>query len=361
MNQDKTILLIGTFLSKQGGRRGVSEDWRDQLQARGWQVIAASDHLGRLARLADMLATTWWHRKRYGGANVEVYSGPAFCWAEAVCGLLRLLRHPYALTLHGGNLPAFARRQPRRVLRLLRSAEAVMCPSGFLAEAMWKYRRDIRIVPNGIDLQRFRYRLRANLEPRLVWLRAFHRVYDAELAVRVAKVLSKDFPGVRLTLCGADKHDGTLENVQRLIRELGMAENVHIRGAVHRADIPEILDQAEILLNTARVDNTPVSVIEAMASGLCVVSTNVGGLPYLIDNGRDGMLVTPGDENAMAAAVSRLLRSPGLARTLSVNARRRALSYDWTLVTPEVEAILRQLGQGACGSNSGAGVQELVR
>lgn len=361
MNPDKAILLIGTFLSAHGGRRGVSEDWRDQLQARGWQVVTASQHLGRLARLTDMLATAWRYRNCYAGANVEVYSGLAFAWAEAVCGLLRLLDRPYALTLHGGGLPAFALRQPRRVLRLLRSADAVMCPSRFLAEAMSKYRSDVRVVPNGVDLQRFRYRVRAKLGPRLVWMRAFHRIYDAELAVRVASALQAEFPGIQLTLCGADKGDGTLQNVERLANELRIPENIRIRGAVPRDEIPEILDQADILLNTSRVDNTPVSVIEAMASGVCVVSTNVGGIPYLIDSGRDGLLVPPGDERAMAAAVSSLLRSPELARTLAANGRRRALTFDWTLVTPEVEAVLQNLGHGARGSHPDAGVHEVAR
>mgnify|MGYP000870983522 FL=1 len=103
-----SVLLIGNFLSASVGVPGVSEGLAQQLRAAGWTVHTASDQPGRLARLADMLRTAWQRRHTYDVAHVEVYSGPAFRWAEAVCGLLRHMHKPYVLTLHGGNLPVFA-------------------------------------------------------------------------------------------------------------------------------------------------------------------------------------------------------------------------------------------------------------
>ncbi|HWR50083.1 MAG TPA: glycosyltransferase family 4 protein [Bryobacteraceae bacterium] len=344
MTQQRSVLLIGTFLSAFGGRRGVSEDLAEELRRRGWKVITASARPGRPGRILDMLATTWRYRGQYACASVEVYSGPAFIWAEAVCSLLRILGRPYVLVLHGGNLPAFARQWPRRVRRLLNSAAVVTCPSQFLATALAGFGREIRVIPNGVDLGRFRFRLRRTLERRLVWLRAFHRLYDPELAVRVAAIVARSFPGLRLTLCGVDKHDGTLERVERLIAELGVDGTVIVRGPVPRAGVPEVLDGSDILLNTARVDNTPVSVIEAMASGLCIVSTSAGGLSYLIEDGREGLLVRVGDAQAMADAVLRLLRSAELASKLSANARHRAMCFDWSHIVPEIEAVLDGLG-----------------
>ena len=86
-----------------------------RLRESGRRVIATSKQPGRVARLLDMVSTTIAKRHEYGVAHVDVYSGPGFLYAEAVCAVLRLLRKPYVLTLHGGNLPEFSRRWPGRV------------------------------------------------------------------------------------------------------------------------------------------------------------------------------------------------------------------------------------------------------
>jgi glycosyltransferase involved in cell wall biosynthesis len=101
------------------------------------------------------------------------------------------------------------------------------------------------------------------------------------------------------------------------------------------------MNRGDIFLNTTNVDNTPISVIEAMACGLCVVSTNVGGLPYLLENEEDALLVAPGDPEAMATAVRRLLTDAELAERLSRNARRKAEQFDWSVILPRWQALLR--------------------
>ena len=87
----KSILLLGNFLSKSNGVRSICEDLAEYLSGAGWLVITASDKPKRLPRLLDMLSTTWSRRKDYEVAQVEVYSGLAFVWAEAACWLLRRL------------------------------------------------------------------------------------------------------------------------------------------------------------------------------------------------------------------------------------------------------------------------------
>jgi glycosyltransferase involved in cell wall biosynthesis len=100
------------------------------------------------------------------------------------------------------------------------------------------------------------------------------------------------------------------------------------------------LNGADIFLNTTNVDNTPVSIMEAMASGLCIVSTNVGGISYLLEHERDALLVPPDDPEAMAGAVRRLLTEPELAARLSNNARRKAEEFDWATVLPKWKELL---------------------
>ena len=99
----------------------------------------------------------------------------------------------------------------------------------------------------------------------------------------------------------------------------------------------------DVFLNTTNIDNTPVSVLEAMACGLCVVSTNVGGIPYLLADGKDSLLVEPAKEEAMADAVRTVLGEPGLAGGLSRAARAKTESLDWMTILPQWEAMLASL------------------
>src|SRR5437867_2359738 len=137
------ILLVGNFLSSSIGVRSICEDLAEQLASAGRVVFTTSTERRRLPRLVDMVRTVWRRRREYGLAQVDVYSGPAFVWAELVCEVLRLVNKPSILTLHGGNLPVFARRWPRRVGRLLRSAAAVTTPSRYLLHEMRPYRDDL--------------------------------------------------------------------------------------------------------------------------------------------------------------------------------------------------------------------------
>src|SRR5205807_10486573 len=140
--------------------------------------------------------------------------------------------------------------------------------------------------------------------------------------------LAADFQEIHLTMIGQNKGDGSLERAQQLAANPAVNRHTVLRGAVPKADVPYWLNTGDIFLNTTNVDNTPVSVLEAMACGLCVVSTNVGGLPDLLRDGEDALLVPPREPDAMAAAVRRLLREPGLAERLSRNGRGKAEAID---------------------------------
>jgi glycosyltransferase involved in cell wall biosynthesis len=287
-----------------------------------------------------MLTTIWRRRHDYSLAQVDVFSGPAFVWAEASCWALRRAGKPYVLTLHGGNLPVFARRWPRRVRRLLGSADAVTAPSNYLRDAMHSYAPHVELLPNPLDVAAYPFRLRTTVRPRLVWLRAFHEIYNPSLAPRVLAALAADYPDAHLTMTGPDKGDGSLERARETAERLGVADRVTFSGPVPKRDVPARLDEGDIFLNTSNVDNTPVSVLEAMACGLCVVSTNVGGIPHLLDDGRDALLVPRDDAAAAAAAIRRLLVSPLFAERLSFNSRARALGFDWSVVLPQWGELL---------------------
>lgn len=339
----RSVLIVGNFVSAWKPYRGVCEDLASQLSTWGASVVTTSRVRNRSLRLLDMLATVWRRRADYRVAQVDVFSGRAFLWAEATCRLLRHLGKPYVLTLHGGNLPHFAARHPARVRRLLESAAAVTAPSVYLLVGLRPFRADLRLIPNPISIDLYPFRLRRSLRPHLIWLRSFHDLYDPALAVGVLADLATDFADATLTMVGPDQRDGSRERARALAARAGVLERVRFVGGVPKAEVPGWLASGDIFLNTSRVDNVPVSVLEAMACGLCVVSTEVGGIPALVENGRDALLVGAGDAGGMASAVRRLLSNPDLAHALSAAARETADRHDWRHVLPRWTALLDEV------------------
>lgn len=341
------VLMVSNFLAPKHGSRAVQQDIRERLEAQGYSITAASSYRSGLARGSHMVLAALTRRGSYDIALVDVYSNRAFRWAEAVSRTLVLLKKPFVFVLHGGNLPHFAARAPERVSRCLNRAAAVVAPSRYLQEQMRPYHAGIGLIPNGVNLGRYSFRQRRECAPRLMWLRALHHTYNPAMAVRVVAGLATQFPDAHVTLVGPDKMDGAETEVRRLADELGVSGRVSLPGAVEKDDVPLWMAKGDIFLNTTNTDNTPVSVLEAMACGLPVVSTNAGGLPYLLEDGHDALLVPSGDDRGMAEAVRRLLMDPELAARLSTNAREKVEGFDWSAVIPQWKQVLGNAWESA--------------
>jgi len=342
LGQFPGILIVGNFLSA-AGIPGPCEALSAKLGVAGWRVVQTSAQRRPVLKLLDMLSTAWVRRRTYQVAAVEVYSGRAFLWAEAVCMLLRLLGKPVVLSLHGGQLPAFARRAPGRIRRLLNAAAWVTTPSHYVREQLTAYRADIEYLPNAIELHRYPYTHRARPASRLVWLRAFHEIYNPTMAVDVVALLRGAFPDIHLTMVGPDKGDGSYEKVRAHVHRQGLAEHVTFAGTVPKERVPEYLEKGDIFISTTRSESFGISTMEAAAQGLCIVTTSVGELPYLWVQDENALLVPPDDAPAMASAVRRLLTEPALGARLSKNARENAEQFGWNVILPHWQRILQMV------------------
>jgi glycosyltransferase involved in cell wall biosynthesis len=340
------VLLAGTFLSRRGGSRAPIEDLADRLEANSYTTLCVSPYRHRLIRVSHLLATAISRWARYDVAVVDLYSGPAFLWGEALSFILSSLGKPFILALHGGYLPEYSKNHPGRMRACLQRANAVIAPSEYLRSAMKEYRRDIWVVPNPLALESFPFRRRFDLRPVLAWVRGFHSMYNPEMAVEVTAELTREFPEARLIMVGGKRGDDSLTRTHDLARRLGIERQVMFTGPVARADVPGWMAKADLFLNTTNVDNTPVSILEAMACGLCVVTTDAGGIPHLVEDGRDALVVAKQDRGAMTRAISRLLREPALAASLSLAARATASRFDWPAVFPLWQRLLDEV---TCG------------
>lgn len=343
------LCFIGPLVGRRSGNVTTQgEILSDQFASSGYAVIEASSRPGRIGRLLEILWTILSGTGRIDVLMLQTYGGRSFVVEDLASAAARLLGQRVIMTLRGGAMGEFMRRFPRWSRRVLRRADAIVVPSGFLEAIVQPHGFAPRVIPNVIALERYPYRKRSAVRPALLWVRTFQSVWNPEMAVRVLARLRKLYPAATLTMAGEDKY-GRRTDVEELAVSLGVADAVRFVGFLDMEGKVREGSEADIFLNTNRIDNMPVTVIEACAMGLAVVSTNVGGIPYLLDHGETALLVPDDDDAAMAAAVERLLHEPDLVRRLSENARRLAEQSAWNNVLPRWERVFREAGVVASG------------
>jgi len=312
----------------------------------GFTVTAASTSRNRYARFADIIMTLLREGRRIDILVVDVYGGPSFVVEDAASWLGRRLGHAVVMLLHGGALPQFMAAHSVWSERVLRRADAIVTPSPFLARAVAKHGFQCQVIPNVINITDHTHRLRDRPRPRLLWMRTFHAVYNPALAIRVLARLRAVRPDALLVMGGQDK--GLEDEMRDLARQLGVGESVRFTGFLGREGKAREGEFADIFLNTNRIDNMPVSVVEACAMGLPVVSTDVGGLRDLLTDGETGLLVPDDDERAMTQAILRLLDEEGLASRLSRQGRALAERSAWDSVLPRWSGLFERIKGCGC-------------
>lgn len=336
-----SVCFVGTMTGQNpGGLPTQGEALAGLLAQEGYRVMRVSTQTNRFLRLADIILTLVSRRREFELLILQTYSGQAF-WLTEVASLLgTLLRKRIIMHLHGGNLPAFSRQHPRWVRQAFRRADHLVAPSTFLAHELEWLGMPIEVIPNVLDLSRYPFRPRSQLRPRLLWMRSFHEIYNPEMAVRVLAELLPHAPDATLSMAGPDK--GSLPKVQQLARELGIGDRIQFPGFLDEAGKIKAGQEHDIYLNTNRIDNMPVSVLEMGAMGLPVVATAVGGIRYLLTEGENAILVADDDHQSMAGAILRLLQDPGLAAHLSHNGRCLAESSSWGRVRTSWQQVLNR-------------------
>lgn len=314
------------------------------FRSAGYAALAVSASTNRYVRLADIAATIVRERRSIDVMIVHVYGGPSFVVEDVASFLGKACGHRMIMLLHGGALPEFFASFPRWTRRVLHRAQTIVAPTAFLARTARDHGFACRIIPNVIDVTAYPFRRRRALQPRLFWMRTFDPTYNPSMAVQVLARLRASFPAATLVMGGQDK--GLQDEVRREARALGVEEGLRLPGFLDMPGKVREGSAADIFINTSHVDNMPVAVVEACAMGLPVVSTSVGGMIDLLQDGETGLLVADGNAEAMARAVLRLLHDPDLADTLSVAGRELAERSGWERVRTQWEDVFASLAAG---------------
>lgn len=341
------LCVVGPLVGHNPGRVTTQGEILARLFAEsGYDVRAVSRAPGRWARLREIALSLVRWRAAVDVLLIQSYGGPSFVVEDIASAIGRRTGRAVVLHLRGGDMPRFFARYPRWTRRVLARADAIVAPTDYLARAVRPYaRRDARIIPNVIDVDAYPFAPRERVAPRLLWMRAFHPLYNPAMALRVLARVREARADATLVMAGQD--DGMLRDVRALAERMGLARAVRFPGFLdHAAKLREAA-RADIFIGTNRVDNTPVSVIEAGALGLPVVATDVGGVRWLVRDGESALLVPDDDDAAMAAAVLRLTSEPALSHRLSLGGRALAERSAWREVRAEWERLFDELPEGA--------------
>lgn len=296
-------------------------------------------HLWRIAGRAQLF-----HVMANSGWSWHLFTAPAI-WIARMRGV------PVVLNYRGGEADAFMRGQRMWVMPSLRRVQCVAVPSGFLRDVFSKYGVNTVVLSNIIDLTRFVTRVYVPRETvQLIVTRNLEAIYDCATAIRAFAQIRQRFPLAHLTIAGRGPER---ENLIALSGELGIESAVSFPGSLDRAAMAALYASADLMINPSRVDNMPNSVLEALASGVPVVSTNVGGIPYLVEDGRTALLVPAGDEHAMADALLRVLESPDLARSMIEAGLQSVQQYSWTNMRDEFSKLYTSLVPASAPTKEG--------
>lgn len=309
------------------------------FEREGARVYRTSYKSSKLGKTLDML---WNGLRVMPRSDVIVLQGHSnYNIFQTAIGIFyaRIFRKPSVLLFYGGKLAEEYPRWPWIYNWVFRNTTCIVAASGYIGGLIEGWGFPVTIVPHIIKDAVWPYRQRDELRPRLLYLRSMDADdYNPMLAIRTLKRLLPEFPDLTMTMIGKGTGRAELEEVvERENLPVTFMQNVE------HDDLIKVIAEHDIFINTPNFDNQPVCLIEAMTSGMPIVTTNVGGIPWMFEDGEVGYLVDRDDDAAMADRVRELLRTPGLGARMSARGPEVGRKWLWESLKPQYAEILRDV------------------
>ena len=351
MNSPLHIGLVGPLPPPYGGMANQTQQLAELLRSEGLSVsllqtnaayrpqwVSGLPFIRALFRLIPYLCDLWQLAGRTDVIHIMANSG--WSWhlsAAPAVWIAKLRKVPVVVNYRGGEADTFLAKSVRSVRITMHQASALIVPSGFLKAVFARFNMPASVVPNIIDMARFNNSApRRAIRRHLLIPRNLEPIYDNETAIRAFSIVHRSYPDATLTIAGS----GPLaESLAVLTKTLGLAGAVIFAGRLDRDAMAKAYRAADIAINPSLVNNMPNSVLEALASGIPVVSTNVGGIPFIVTDEQTALLVPPKSPVAMAKAILKLIDDAVLSDKLIDNGLLEVQKFTWPQVWPILSEV----------------------
>lgn len=334
------ILYAGNILSKYGYTPTFIETLAPKL-SESFEIISVSEKKAQLLRLWDMIRSVYKNKKHLNLVLIDSYSRRAFWYTYILAKLCHHYKIAYIPILRGGGYPERLKESPGKCRFIFSNSAINISPSLYLKKKFEDEGYSVDYIPNFIPIEEYSFKKRTKVKPKLFWVRSFHKIYNPLLAVDILEKLKKKYPDSELCMVGPDK-DGTLQKVIDTANSKGLKDSLKLPGKLSKAEWTKLSEGYDIFINTTDFDNHPVSVIEAMSLGMPVISTDVGGIPFLIRNDIDGILVSPDNSDQFIFQIERLIRENDFVSRITENARSVVEQFDWHILKKKWFEILEK-------------------
>jgi len=275
------------------------------------------------------VASLLWRVYKYDVIHVFSASYFSFVIAPTPAILIgKFYRRKVLLNYHSGEAEDHLQRWRRSAIPTIKLADTVIVPSEYLVRVFDQFGLTAHAIYNLVDTGKLRYRERVPLRPVFLSNRNFEVHYGVDRVLRAFKIIQEKFPEAKLEVVGDGSQRRALET---LATELGL-RNTTFRGQIDPNLISDVYDTADIYLNASEIDNQPLSILEAFACGLPIVTTDAGGIPDMVSNGETGIVIPRGDYVQMAERALGLLNNVSETREMIERARQECLKYSWEAV-----------------------------
>lgn len=329
------ILYIGNDFSTSTNYTTTQDVLSQNLRSEGCDVKTVSSYRNYLMRILHIVWSILIHKKS-SIIIIDVFSTNYFYLVAIATYFARVRKIKYITILHGGDLPNRLDKSSRISKKIFNNSFFNIAPSGYLKSEFDKRGYTTTLIPNTIDISLYP-KHSIDISPTLLWVRSFRQLYNPIMAIEVVKILKKSFNNVQLCMIGPFK-DNSIYSVRNKIKEYQLESNIEITGVMSKRDWIKKSKNFSFFINTTNIDNTPVSVIEAMALCKIIISTKVGGIPFLLKDGVTAHLVSNNDAEAMANRIKETIDEQN--SELQLNARKMAESFDWSVVRNQWIQIL---------------------
>lgn len=243
------------------------------------------------------------------------------------------------LNYHSGEAEDHLRRWGRSIFWIIRKVDRIVVPSEYLIRIFARYGFAAVPIFNVADVEAFRFRDRTAIRPNILVARNLEPAYDIGTSVAVFREVKRRYPLATLTITGTGPEERRLKH---LVSKFGL-KDVAFTGRVERTGMPRLFNDADVMLNTSVIDNMPLTILEAFSAGLPVVTTNAGGIPYMIRHRENGMLIGMGDVERLAEAVAEVVEDDELRAKIIKGGRNDLGSYTWPVVGHAWMELYREL------------------